>query len=389
MVSGHAIAAPRGAYPFHASENELQSSGSGVEDSISLQRARTIWMGGIRPDWDIHFVEGLFRDRFPVECVTIKRNALKGWIDAETGCRVGFALIRFFSQGHADSVINTLCGQPIPDTNTIFDLKPNRWSAPSSVRSLVAATGEELPPPSTEQCCEPTLQQQLEPLTMTQIRQRLGQFGITDTAHREQEAQRTGGRVAKKEMLKELLCECHQSAFPRQQLYAKGQPVPMQLVSPLLEHLQQLVWPPKKRNVCAQEYLVLGVPADGAKPKLTERYAQLWELCGRLMQGMACEFQFSSVAVTKNFVASPHCDMGDKTFQYAISLGDFTDGGELCVESSPQQVVVVNTKNRLAKVDGRYPHWVSPFRGERYSLIFYRVTGQTTPMERAVYATAF
>lgn len=27
-------------------------------------------------------------------------------------------------------------------------------------------------------------------------------------------------------------------------------------------------------------------------------------------------------------------------------------------------------EGRLAKVDGRFPHWVTPYTGERYSLIY-------------------
>ena len=43
------------------------------------------------------------------------------------------------------------------------------------------------------------------------------------------------------------------------------------------------------------------------------------------------------------------------------------------VECSARVVAHVNTKNRLGRVDGRYPHWVAPYdeRKDRYSLIFY------------------
>ena len=53
-------------------------------------------------------------------------------------------------------------------------------------------------------------------------------------------------------------------------------------------------------------------------------------------------------------------------------------------------VKVVNTKNRLGKVDGRFPHWVAPYDddGERYSLIYYRTMGEPTPMTTAVFQHA-
>lgn len=157
------------------------------------------------------------------------------------------------------------------------------------------------------------------------------------------------------------------------------------LLEPLLKQLQGLRWPPKRRNVVAQEYMVLGVPQAGAAPKLLDTYAQLWALATRVLQSLDPAFEFSSIAVTKNFVASPHVDMGDKDCQYAIALGDFHSGGELCIEASPMDVVLVDTRNRLAKVDGRYPHWVMPYEGERFSLIFYRVTGMACPKDCAVH----
>ena len=55
-------------------------------------------------------------------------------------------------------------------------------------------------------------------------------------------------------------------------------------------------------------------------------------------------------------------------------MGDFPDGqGGICVETSARVVAVMNTKNRLGRVDGRYVHWVDSYdRGcDRYSLIYY------------------
>ena len=98
-------------------------------------------------------------------------------------------------------------------------------------------------------------------------------------------------------------------------------------------------------------------------------------------------YYYSGIAVTKNFVASPHIDHRDTTFQYAISLGDFTSGGELCVEGSDGSngtnfVNVVSTKNSIARVDGRCVHWVRTFcGGDRYSLIFYDTSNRNpTPI---------
>ena len=53
----------------------------------------------------------------------------------------------------------------------------------------------------------------------------------------------------------------------------------------------------------------------------------LRSLCSDLMNWADPSFHYSGIAVTKNFVASPHIDEQDKSFQFAVSLGDF-HGGE-------------------------------------------------------------
>ena len=96
------------------------------------------------------------------------------------------------------------------------------------------------------------------------------------------------------------------------------------------------------------------------------------------------------IAVSYNFVGSPHIDTYDIAPQYALSLGDFTQGGggELCVEESAMQVAVVDTRGKVAKVDGRFPHWVLPYTGERFSIIWFQTRGVEVPRTRAVFDEA-
>ena len=80
--------------------------------------------------------------------------------------------------------------------------------------------------------------------------------------------------------------------------------------------------------------------------------------------------KFTALAVTKNFVGSPHIDTQNIGPFYGMALGDFRNieaqdhvprrGGALCVESGPMEVTYVDTKGKMAKVDGRFPHWVEP-----------------------------
>ena len=122
-------------------------------------------------------------------------------------------------------------------------------------------------------------------------------------------------------------------------------------------------------------------------------YGALKRAAHRVLVWADPAFEYDRLAVTKNFTGSPHVDKDDVTFQYALSLGDFAEsgGGELVVESeSGDERWVVETRNRVARVDGRFAHWVRGYdttprvsvsgdgiRGDepgtnpRYSVIFY------------------
>ena len=92
------------------------------------------------------------------------------------------------------------------------------------------------------------------------------------------------------------------------------------------------------------------------------------------------------MAITMNFVGSPHVDMNDTGPQYALSLGSFANGGELCVEVDPLTVALVETKGRLAHIDGRFTHWVRDYEGDRFSVIYYQVEGERVAPTVAVHA---
>lgn len=65
---------------------------------------------------------------------------------------------------------------------------------------------------------------------------------------------------------------------------------------------------------------------------------------------------YDAVIFTRDFQGSPHVDAHDVDRQVAISLGDFHEGtGRLCVEADACTVLELNTRGRMAVLDGRFP----------------------------------
>lgn len=104
----------------------------------------------------------------------------------------------------------------------------------------------------------------------------------------------------------------------------------------------------------------------------------LWRIMKKMLKDIDPDYTFTSIQVNRNFRGKPHVDRGDHSYQYALSLGDFR-GGLLVIETDdPQQLAVLETKERLTKCDGRRPHWVTSYCGTRYSLIMYKNLGRRT-----------
>jgi hypothetical protein len=190
------------------------------------------------------------------------------------------------------------------------------------------------------------------------------------------------------------------------EIHHEGRLIPDTIRDQLWTLLRNLRWavPNHRSGLTAERYLVLlsNVTNDPF-------YSDLRAACAALMQWTDPSYYYSGIAITKNFIASPHIDDRDQTFQYAVSLGNFTRGGELCVDggcccidttnmesttshefgTAVPVIHVMNTQNRIARVDGRHVHWVRTWEStsttgannndhteddldcHRYSLIFY------------------
>ena len=202
----------------------------------------------------------------------------------------------------------------------------------------------------------------------------------------------------------EKVVSLYEALGAREEVFHQGRIIPDSIRKNLINLLQNVRWPAAshRKGLTSDHYLVL--QTNVANDRF---YNDLRIGCRELMEWADPDYYYSGIAVTKNFVASPHIDDRDESFQYAVSLGEFEGGGELCVEGRRKRLIeketlkdiyydydyvnVVDTRNRIAKVDGRNVHWVRSWSGreDRYSLIFYDTTErhQTDIIESGVDVT--
>lgn len=177
-------------------------------------------------------------------------------------------------------------------------------------------------------------------------------------------------------------------------VYVSGVPVEVSIRDRVLHALKDFwatsssVGTRERPSICAENYMILCSPsmfesnsqnAAKAACKL-KRHEVLWNLAFEAMNSVDPVYasQYTAVAVTHNFVGSPHIDKQNCGPFYGFAVGDFEEGtGDVFVECSARVIAAVKTKNCMAKVDGRFPHWVGPYdsKTDRYSLIYYRTGG--------------
>ena len=190
--------------------------------------------------------------------------------------------------------------------------------------------------------------------------------------------------------------------YARRTVRVNGTPVRAELIAALRAELQ--AWATQhiqndRPSIKAENYTILRAPAEFQKADSNQarkaaakirQYRGLWDLAVTALTEADPAFvpSFSALAVTRNFTGSPHIDNQNTGPFYGLSIGDFPEGqGGVCVECDAFTVAHVNTRHRMGKVDGRYPHWVAPYDAgcERYSLIFYQTAGSYQAPTAAVF----
>lgn len=394
-----------------------------------------LWMGNIQAHWTNAFVRSLFLVGGPegvggVE-VSIRRNAFRVSPDTPS---VGFALVTFATREAASEALARLRDTPVPGAEGHARFLLRKHAA-----TLTTTTGT----PGTVRDGV-SLRSQLAPLDVGELRRRLELLGAPSSPEREREARASGGNGALRLWLLRRLCAAHgevsrtdarTAAIPGEpsstdvvrdgprrvvpRVFTRADPstttraLPPDAVSKCLHTLRTTEWPRVSDRVAvdADGYISLSsLPsANARRRRRNAKYRRVWDAARALLASVAGEDAASLVdglAVTKNVRGSPHVDALDVAAQFVASLGAFTaeeisveekeekdalrgTGGFLCVEASPTRVVCVDTRDAIAAVDGRFVHWVDPaYEGERFSLVWYRRTGDpraAEPPARAVH----
>ncbi len=107
------------------------------------------------------------------------------------------------------------------------------------------------------------------------------------------------------------------------------------------------------------------------KTKVKVEHPELEEIFREFADFHFPDFDYGSVQLNKNFPCPRHIDSSNKSESILCCFGEYT-GGETCIEYAPGHIKQVYPNKKPICFDGsKYYHWVNPFEGKRYSLVFF------------------
>ena len=107
--------------------------------------------------------------------------------------------------------------------------------------------------------------------------------------------------------------------------------------------------------------------------KCRDLYPHLEELFREFSELYFPEFRWTSIQLNKNFPCPRHVDSANVGTSILLCLGNYT-GGELVIEDfkGDGEDAIIDNKNSIFQFNGsKYYHWVKPFTGKRYSVVFF------------------
>ena len=121
--------------------------------------------------------------------------------------------------------------------------------------------------------------------------------------------------------------------------------------------------------------LTLGALSRSHAPARVSAWARRRPRLARLLATYGCQqlpagFPFASIQLNSDYASAMHCDRSNDGPSAIIALGDFEHGELWSYDRG-----VLPCKGEVKLFNGNQPHCTLPFKGERFSLIFFSSSG--------------
>lgn len=106
--------------------------------------------------------------------------------------------------------------------------------------------------------------------------------------------------------------------------------------------------------------------------RITNKYPLIYRLATDLCKSFEPEHQFTTITINKDIVCEPHTDKYNNGDSLIISIGDYTEGGNLYIEEK-DIVKKYDTRKPLYFNGAKFKHWNDKANSQRFSFVYFRL----------------
>ena len=129
------------------------------------------------------------------------------------------------------------------------------------------------------------------------------------------------------------------------------------------------------KSMVLSKVLKLYSSCDGKQCKVeswhNEKHKALLKAAKSFLRSANLGYKFEAVTINKNHAAARHVDKNNKGHSYIIGLGNYTSGELVFSDKKSPHYGTHSIKNKWLKFTGDTEHYVKPFKGTRYTLVYY------------------
>jgi hypothetical protein len=129
------------------------------------------------------------------------------------------------------------------------------------------------------------------------------------------------------------------------------------------------------KSMVLGKVLKLYSSCDGKRCKVesrhNEKHKALLKVAKSFLRSANLGYEFEAVTINNNHAAARHVDKNNKGHSYIIGLGNYTGGELVFTDKKSPHYGTHSIKNKWLKFTGDTEHYVKPFKGTQYTLVYY------------------
>ena len=107
--------------------------------------------------------------------------------------------------------------------------------------------------------------------------------------------------------------------------------------------------------------------------RITEKYPLIYRLGTQMCNEIEPNHKFTTICINKDIVCLPHFDKYNNGDSLIVSLGKYTEGGNLFIEDKDGKIVKHDTRKPLYFNGAKNKHWNDKANDSRYSFVYFRL----------------